>query len=303
MAPPAPPQSTPEDNRPAPASVEASTESVAPTPVTDAEPPPPVTDSPSAMVPATIPDPVNSQAHMPPAASPKEKQPAKTASNPTSTATNADHPVAPERIARNVDPPPPLEGPQHFKLVYGEVDGVIAFGTAGKMFFFVEDESDSESMSGPPGGGVRLAFYGAKGNPHNGIYFTGRWSDLKINGESDSTRSISFGYSLKKISSKKGARFRPGFGLDAGLIRTQNSDMADSDIDFENDTYTGLELFPRFMVDIVAFNAGNFKMVVPISIGLYVVPFSFMKLLDDPFVLTMFTVVQPAMTIGISFGG
>ena len=171
------------------------------------------------------------------------------------------------------------------------------------MFFFADGDSDNDSLTGPPGGGIRLAIYGARNNPHTGAYFSARWGEMELGGLSDSTRSISFGLALKKVWGQDGRRFRPGFAFDVGMIRTQNKDMAESDINFENDTYTGAELFPRFTLDLVAFNAGNFKMIVPFSVGVYVVPFAFMKLMDEPVrVTTMFTIVQPAMTIGIAFG-
>lgn len=172
------------------------------------------------------------------------------------------------------------------------------------MFMFAEGESDSDSLRGGPMPGIRIAGYGVSRNAHLGAYFTARFGELEFQDEKDDVRMLSFGYSHKYMRTAQVRRVKAGFVFDIGLVFTQNEDMAHSSIEYKNDTFIGMEFFPRFELDIVAVNTGGFKLVVPISIGMYLLPVNAMRLLEDPVTVTaVFAAFQPAMIIGVEFGG
>lgn len=262
---------------------------VEPAPVEETQP----TNNPPAAPPPVAPAAADTQK---PAAAPPEKPPV-AASDDVQSTTNAATKETKET------PKPSPKGLELFQHGYGEVSGLIGFGTIGRMFLFTDEDNDNVSMKNGVHGGIRLVAYIVSDNIHHGAYLKLDYGDVEVDGISDKLRMLGFGYSLKKFNRSKGQRVYLGFGFDIGLLRTKNEDMANSTIDFENDTFTGLELYPRVQLDIVAFNAGGFKMVVPISLGAYIVPFSVMKLHDNPSIISLFTVIQPAMTIGIAFGG
>ncbi|MBN2527945.1 MAG: hypothetical protein JXR76_16265 [Deltaproteobacteria bacterium] len=245
----------------------------------------------------------------PPPADAAAPQPAPAAASaPSTSPPPASQPVAspPAVTVAAVETSAPVQkkGVSHFEHGYGDVGMVIGFGTAGRMFMVAEGESDSDSLRGSPTPGIRIAGYGVSGGAHHGAYFAARFGDLEFQDETDDIRMISFGYSNKQMKPAKGRRVKTGFAFDIGMVFTQNQDMADSSIDFENDTFIGMELFPRFQLDIVVLNTGAFKLVVPVSIGMYLLPINAMRILEDPVTVTaLFMALQPALTIGVDFGG
>jgi hypothetical protein len=119
-----------------------------------------------------------------------------------------------------------------------------------------------------------------------------------------------------KFGGMVGKRAWVGGGLDLGFHVTNSEDSeplialsygGDTD---DDEKYLGLELLPRFCVDIFLFNLNGFKMSIPISVGAAIVPYAKWKpedddvedAVDDDEVKAWIWQIEPVIMFGFAIG-
>jgi hypothetical protein len=209
-------------------------------------------------------------------------------------------------------PPPPLKP---FQSGYAEVAFFISVYTFGGQTWDIDGspladpQFDATTKVLP---GARFAGYGALGESfHLGGYFAIRAGEgelepanrvaramfLERDADSD-VKTWGLGLALK-AGGRVAERLWLGGGLDVGVHFFLIEEWDDAD----NDTFVGLELFPRIALDIILVDRGGVRLAVPISVGAVVSPIAVVEPEeDDPQTTVRMWSVAPAATVGLALG-
>lgn len=88
-----------------------------------------------------------------------------------------------------------------------------------------------------------------------------------------------------------------GGGADVGIHFYKIDEWDEAD----DDTFVGLELFPRLVVQIILVDTGGFRLALPISAGAFVSPISVAEPVEYEVTVRMWH-VAPAATVGLALG-
>ena len=266
---------------------------------------------------------------------------------PVAPAPVAPAPVAaasPAPAPRPVFTPPKSRPIAAFEKMYLELDVMIGIGAWGQKKIEsgdsavqdgIEDTNvDSRSAGTGPYGGIYVApRWAASPNFHLGPYLrVGKGENIGVridapdfpgaNDYYDEEELDNIGHlhvgvgGAIKFGGMAGKRVWVGGGLDLGFHVTKTED-SEPLIAFsyggdtgEDEKYLGLELFPRFCVDIFLFNLNGFKMSIPISVGAAIVPYAKWKpededvedAVDDDEVKAWIWQIEPVVMFGFAVG-
>jgi len=209
-------------------------------------------------------------------------------------------------------PPPPI---LPFQSGYAEASLFVSFYTFGGQTWEIDGstlddpEFDATTKVLP---GIRFAGYGALGESfHLGGYFAIRAGEGTLEPDNDVARAMYFereadsdvktwgvGVALK-AGGRVAERVWLGGGLDAGAHFFLIEDWDDAD----NDTFVGLELFPRIALDIVLVDRAGVRLAIPISAGALIAPIAVVEAEEDsPRTIVRMWQVAPAATVGLALG-
>jgi len=223
-------------------------------------------------------------------------------------------------------PPPSI--PTNFspyQRVQFTLQGLLGVGSFGR-FFSTSDGSVIDELNTPYGtrafGGVHVSTLFAGPRFHIGPYVRvaggkGMRIDKQSAGELRNIEHTHFGagVSMRFNGQSPYERLQLGGAVDVGftsllLMGSSYDDRFSGIFDWE-ERYLGLEIFPRFEAEVLLFQKANgFKMSVPISIGVNVLPFAFYRaadadereLLDEFGIKFRLFQMQPTIMVGINLG-
>ena len=172
----------------------------------------------------------------------------------------------------------------------------LALGATGWGEFRVKGHDGSVDATYGVAPGVHFSGYFAPSQHfHVGGFFSygnsgGRMTDGNASFDFDVSR-LGAGVALK-VGGKLSSRVWLGLGMDAGIQVL--------DPPAEGESLHGLLLFPRLHLDVVAVDAGGFKMGLYAGIGPLIVPYAATDVMGE----TLWTwSVDVAMLLGLTFGG
>lgn len=203
-----------------------------------------------------------------------------------------------------------------FQSGYAEVSLLMSFYTFGGQTWEIDgsplDNPEFEATTKVLPG-ARFAGYGALGESfHLGGYFAIRAGDGEIKPKNDVARAMFFerdadssvktwglGLALK-AGGRVAERVWLGGGVDAGIHFFMIEEWDDTD----DDTFFGLELFPRVVIDIILVDSGGVRLAVPISAGAVISPISVAEPEENnPQTRVKMWHLAPAATVGLALGG
>ena len=215
-------------------------------------------------------------------------------------------PAAPEvAVQSTIAPQPaaPQSQRQGFGKVYGAIGfsmGVFAFGGEKTNDDFSGGETSSRTREGVlPGFGVAVMFPPIT-SVHIGAYFSFlKGSDIRYdeNYDDETVDHLHLGAGLAtKFGGAPNRFIWLGAGLDIGFNYQKNNWDQYSD-----ETFLGLQVVPKFCLDIIVVNKRYIKVAIPIAAGAIIVPFSTLSDPPDDLKVNAWD-MSPSFSISVAVG-